>query len=174
MKKTLIAFALTGLLAYLVHYFYFKPMLVLGQPAPAFSTTDIHQEPLGLDDFRGKYLLIDFWGSWCGPCRRENPILVMMYEKYRDVKFKQAEGIAFLSIALENDVEQGLRAIADDRLIWPHHVIETDQLQSPMAQLFGIRSIPSKYLIGPDGRIALSDPNIAELDAFLAYQKLKN
>ncbi len=149
-------------------------MLVLGQPAPYFEATDMNGQQIDLNHFKGKYLLIEFWGSWCGPCRKENPILVMMYEKYKNKPYKSASGIEFLSIALESKKEDALDAIKRDGLIWPNHIIEENQMKSQIAKLYGVTSIPMKFLIGPDHIIMMANPSIQELDDFLAYQVLKN
>lgn len=162
------------LLAILVKYFYFKPMLVYGQDAPRFEVIDLTGQPIKLEDFKDHYLLIDFWGSWCGPCRAENPILAMMYAKYKDKAFKQATGIKFMSVAFEQDSLRAIKAIKEDGLAWPYHVIQTDMLKSPMAILFDIKRIPTKFLISPQGKILLSDPDIKELDDYLAKDTQKN
>ncbi len=147
---------------------------MLGQMAPEFSQQDIKGEQIDLKQFKGKYLLIDFWGSWCAPCRKENPILVMMYEKYKSKSFKSAAGIEFLSIALENQPSAGLEAIKKDGLSWPYHIIDDRGMNSPLSKLYQVRYIPTKYLIGPDQIIMMANPSIAELDDFLAYQVVKN
>lgn len=174
MRKLLLPASLTLFFGYLIYYFFFKTMMVLGQSAPDFQAIGHDKQIIKLEQFRGKYLFIEFWGSWCGPCRKENPILVMMYEKYKNETFKTASGIDFLSIALEKDRKNAEKAIQEDNLIWPYHIIEENLFQSQLAQTFTIRSIPAKFLIGPDLRIVLSDPSIAELDAFLAYQLKKD
>lgn len=162
------------ILAYLIYYFFFKTMLVMGQQAPYFQSTDLAGQSIDLNQFKGKYLLIDFWGSWCAPCRKENPILVMMYEKYKSKTFKSAAGIEFLSIALESRSNDALHAIRDDGLSWPFHIIQENQMDSPLAKLYHVRYIPTKYLIGPDQLINLANPSISELDDFLAYQLKKD
>jgi thiol-disulfide isomerase/thioredoxin len=162
------------ILGYVIYYFFFKTMLVLGQPAPYFQSVDMHGQAIDLNQFKGKYLLIDFWGSWCLPCRKENQLMVMMYEKYKNKPFKTAAGIEFLSVALDVSNEEALTAIEQDGLIWPNHIIEHNQLNSQLAKLYNVSFIPMKYLIGPDQIIMLSNPNIHDLDDFLAYQVLKN
>ncbi len=149
-------------------------MLVLGQPAPTFEINNLQNQKINLDSFKGQYVLLDFWGSWCAPCRQENPILVMMYERYKDKPFKKASGIQFFSIAFDKDSDTALKAIQSDGLVWPHHAIETNLFDSEIAKLYKIRSIPTKFLIGPDQIIMLADPTIKELDDFLAFQTLKN
>lgn len=174
MNSKLIGLLTFVLVGYMVYYFFFKTMLVLGQAAPHFEAVSVQGDSLNLDQFKGSYLLIDFWGSWCGPCRKENPILNMMYAKYHNASFKQADKIEFLSVALEKDAESGLKAIKQDNLLWPHQVIENELFESEFARMYGVKSIPKKFLIGPDQLIVLSDPSIADLDAFLAYQIKKN
>jgi thiol-disulfide isomerase/thioredoxin len=149
-------------------------LLVLGQKAPHFSEKDIKGEMIELNQFKGKYLLVDFWGSWCAPCRKENPILVMMYEKYNSKTFKNATGIEFLSVALESNALAAIEAIKKDGLVWPYHIIDENQMNSQLAKLYQVKYIPTKYLIGPEQNIMLANPSIAELDDFLAYQLKKN
>ena len=169
-------FGLAGVLffSYLIYYFFFNQMLVLGQPAPPFEIENLRKNKINLDSFKGQYVLIDFWGSWCGPCRQENKILTMMYAHYKDQKFKKAAGIQFLSIAFDQDPDAAKNAIEKDGLVWPHHVIEPNMFDSELAQTYRIRSIPMTSLIGPDQIIMLADPSIRELDDFLAFQILKN
>ena len=169
-------FGLAGVLffSYLIYYFFFNQMLVLGQPAPPFEIENLRKNKINLDSFKGQYVLIDFLGSWCGPCRQENKILTMMYAHYKDQKFKKAAGIQFLSIAFDQDPDAAKNAIEKDGLVWPHHVIEPNMFDSELAKTYRIRSIPMKYLIGPDQIIMLADPSIRELDDFLAFQILKN
>jgi thiol-disulfide isomerase/thioredoxin len=159
---------------YLIYYFFFKSTLVFGQAAPYFESTNINGQHIYLKQFKGKYLLIDFWGSWCVPCRKENPIMLMMYNKYKNKPYKSASGIEFLSVALDANDTEARTAIKKDELVWPNQIIEKEQLNSPIAKLYNVSYIPMKYLIGPDQIIMLVNPNIRELDDFLAYQVLKN
>ncbi|MBK9994153.1 MAG: TlpA family protein disulfide reductase [Saprospiraceae bacterium] len=167
-----IAFGL--FLAFMVRYFYFKPMMGFGETAPDFKIDDIHGSPIELSNFSGKYLLLDFWGSWCAPCRAENPIMVMLYDRYKSSQFKTASGIDFMSVALERNKEQALQAIQNDGLNWPKQVIQEERMSSSMALLYGVKEIPSKFLISPNGKILLVNPDFKELDDYLAKELLKN
>jgi thiol-disulfide isomerase/thioredoxin len=174
MKRYYLWIAASFVFMYVVYYFFFKQELVLGQEAPGFSQKNTQGQEISLQKFKGKYLLIDFWGSWCNPCRRENPVLVMMYNKYKDKKFKVGSGIEFLSVALDQNEEEAKSAILHDGLKWPDQIIDPLQLDGALAKLYQVRYIPMKYLIGPDQLIILRNPTIKELDDFLAYQILKN
>lgn len=149
-------------------------MLVFGQESPRFATIGMNGDSIRLSDFRDRYILLDFWGSWCGPCRAENPILSMLNARYKDQIFKSAKGISFISVALDQNTEAIKAAILKDGLNWPHHIQEPQTMEGPIAQLFGIKSIPMKYLIGPNGKIILADPDIKELDDFLAKDAIQN
>lgn len=174
LKKSILILLGVFVLFFLVRYFYFKPMLVFGQNAPEWTAQDLEGKEWRLQDFRDYYLLIDFWGSWCKPCRQENPILAMLYDRYEKQIFKSAKGIQFISIALDENEEAVRTAILKDGLRWPHHILEKEMLNGPLAKLYGIRSVPHKYLIGPDGRIILANPDFKELDDFLAKDVKKN
>lgn len=117
-----------------------------GQPAPDFTMADTTGQNLALSSLRGKYLLIDFWASWCGPCRRENPNVVKAYNKYKDKNF------AILGVSLDNSKEKWLEAIKTDGLAWTQ-VSDLQGWENAAAQLYNIRSIPSNVLLDPDGKI---------------------
>ena len=153
----------------LVRYFYFMPKLVFGASAPPFSEIGIDQNEVTLDHFKGSYVLLDFWGSWCAPCRQENKILTMLHERYDTAQFKSANGLKIISIALESDTQQAISAIKKDGLNWKSQIIQTNMLESSLASLYGIKQIPFKFLIGPDLKIILSDPDMKELDDYLAH-----
>ena len=96
---------------------------------------------------RGKVVLIDFWASWCGPCRRENPNVVKLYEKYKD------KGFEIFSISLDKDKTAWIKAIKDDNLKWTNHVSDLKYWSSEAAKLYGVSSIPSTVLIDKEGRV---------------------
>lgn len=123
-----------------------KKQLIVGGQAPGFSGQTPSGETLTLSDFRGKIVLLDFWASWCGPCRRENPNVVKMYNKYKD------QGFEIISISLDNNKGRWEAAIAKDKLDW-HHISDLKKWQSEYAQLYGVRSIPHTVLLDKEGKI---------------------
>jgi thiol-disulfide isomerase/thioredoxin len=116
--------------------------------APDFTMNDPNDNPISLSSFRGKYVLIDFWASWCGPCRAENPTLVKAYEKYKGEKFE----ILGVSLDGEGAKEKWMKAIKDDGLTWPQ-ISDLKYWKSEVVKLYGIQGIPLNFLIDPDGKI---------------------
>jgi peroxiredoxin len=118
----------------------------VGQPAKDFAMEDTAGNSVNLNSFRGKYVLVDFWASWCGPCRRENPNVVAVYNDYKD------KGFDVLGVSLDKNKEAWLEAIDDDDLTWTH-VSELTGWKSSAGKLYGVLSIPSNVLVDPDGII---------------------
>ena len=118
----------------------------VGTEAIDFTQADTSGAPVSLQSFRGKYVLVDFWASWCGPCRRENPNLVAAYEKYN------AKNFTVLGVSLDRDRNAWLQAIAKDGLRWTH-VSDLKFWSNEAARIYKITSIPQNLLIGPDGVI---------------------
>ncbi len=117
-----------------------------GGEAPDFTMNTPEDKPMSLKDLRGKVVLVDFWASWCGPCRRENPHVVEAYNHYH------AKGFDVLGVSLDKDKPRWLDAIAKDGLIW-HHVSDLKGWQNSAAQLYGVTSIPHTVLVDKDGKI---------------------
>ena len=120
----------------------------IGTMAPDFTQNDPNGKPVKLSDFKGKYVLIDFWASWCGPCRRENPNLVAAYHQYKDKNFT----VLGVSLDRENDKEGWLKAVKDDGLVWTQ-VSDLKYFANEAAVLYGIQAIPSNVLVDPTGKI---------------------
>jgi thiol-disulfide isomerase/thioredoxin len=116
-------------------------------PAIEIAQTDTAGVVRKLSDLKGKVVLIDFWASWCGPCRKENPTVVAAYKKYRD------KGFEVFSVSLDQDKSRWISAIQQDGLIWPNHVSDLRSWQNVAAGLYGVSSIPKTVLLDRNGTI---------------------
>jgi thiol-disulfide isomerase/thioredoxin len=116
------------------------------QAAPEISLNTPDGKTLTLSSLKGKYVLIDFWASWCGPCRRENPNVVAMYDKYKKKNFE------ILSVSLDNDKSRWTSAIAQDKMSWLH-VSDLAKWNSVAARDYGVSSIPFTVLVDPEGKV---------------------
>ncbi len=128
---------------------YFKVGAV-GTDALEFTQADIDGKPVSLSSFKGKYVLLDFWASWCKPCRVENPNVVRVYNKFKDKNF------TVLGVSLDQSKESWVTAVRLDKLAW-HHVSDLQQWNNAVAQMYHIQSIPGNFLIDPNGKIIAKD-----------------
>lgn len=137
--------------------------VALGATAPEFTEADTCGKMVSLSSFRGKYVLVDFWASWCGPCRRENPNVVQAYNHYKNQKFT----ILGVSLDRPNAKEKWLAAIHKDGLTWTH-VSDLKFWDSEAADLYAVRGIPQNFLLDPNGKIIAKNLHGEELENKLA------
>ena len=133
----------------------------IGDKAPDLALEDTNGKAIKLSSLQGKYVLLDFWASWCGPCRAENPNVLAAYNKFKDKNF------TILAVSLDNNKEPWLKAVHHDALLWPQ-VSDLKGWKSPAAAKYGVHSIPSNFLIDPKGTIIAKGLRGPELESKLA------
>lgn len=163
---TLILIALIGM--YLFRAYRARPSLINGEMAPAFKAQLVDGEAFDLAALQGKYVLLDFWGSWCAPCRRQNPDLVKLYDNFNQKSFKGATGFEIVSIGVEQSERNWLTAIEKDDLKWPFHILDpsgggSETFNGPVSSLYTINSIPTSFLIDPKGIIIAVNPSYNQM-----------
>lgn len=126
-----------------------------GEIAPEIAMRDTSGDTLRLSQLRGKMVLVDFWASWCGPCRRENPTVVNAWRKYKDLFYKNGNGFEVFSVSLDRPgaLAAWKAAITKDSLQWKYHVGAVDDGSNTAADRYGVSSIPTNVLIDGDGKV---------------------
>lgn len=164
MKSTFIRpllFVVIAVAAFFAWRQYRQPNFMAGDPVPDFTAMLLTGEQIRLSDLRGKYVLLQFWGSWCGPCRAENPQLVQLYARYHD------RGLEIFSVGIEQSAGAWQRAIQQDGLIWRYHTMEDQNFTGGLSQQFNIHSIPTTFLINPQGVIMGVNHDVERLNKVL-------
>ena len=127
--------------------------LNLGNKAPEIAFKNLNDSIIKLSSIKGKLVLIDFWASWCGPCRAENPTVVKAYQKFKDKKFKGGSGFTIYSVSLDLDKAKWKQAIEKDKLAWSYHVSDLLMWNSSVVSQYAIQVIPYNVLINENGII---------------------
>lgn len=145
---------------------YFAPSVGTEETAADFSAVRADGQAFNLQDLRGGYVLLDFWGSWCAPCRRESPELVRLNTATED-------RLTIVSIAIERDSTAWQRALSKDSRKWPYQVMDQTNsfkfLDGKVAGIYGVRRVPSNFLIDPGGVVIGVDVPLGEIESLLGF-----
>jgi len=152
----------------------FLPLLMFAQPkngmrAIGFTLLNQEGEKVSLDDYEGKVILLDFWASWCGPCRKENPNIVEAYGKYKNSKFNNGKGFVVLSVSLDRAEQPWKDAIVKDDLQWDGHVWDKE---NEVTRKYNVRSIPHSFLIDGNGIIVAQGDALRGIGLHIEIEKM--
>jgi len=173
MKKLIATVALAAGVIFSANAQYENTHIKVGDKAPDLAMEDPSGKPMKLSELnKGRYILVDFWASWCGPCRMSNPGLVAMQKEYTAKKYKNAKkGFEVVNVSLDQKKDAWMGAIAKDGLTWPYHMSDLAGWSSKAVSVYGVEFIPQAVLIGPDGKIigkySRSEEARADLDKFV-------
>lgn len=170
--KTLLQIGAVFLIFYLVKSWYMKPKYNTGEDIPSFVANLKDGSTFSLAELQGNLVLLDFWGSWCGPCRAKNPDLVNIYKNYSGKKFKDFKDFKIVSVGIDKNENAWKNAIVRDGLAWKYHILDQNTnlkfFNGAIAQEFGVREVPSNYLLNAKGEIIGVNFKMAELEQLLA------
>ena len=156
-------------LCYVVgRHFYKKPSVINGETAPTFASIKLNGEPFDMSKTRGQYILLDFWGSWCGPCIEEVPKLRTLHKKFHNNKFKEATNFDIVSFGVEKDRMRWLAAVQQMGMERWINISDFKYLDSPLTLLYGVRVIPTKFLLNTEGVIMGVNLTVEEMDKILS------
>jgi thiol-disulfide isomerase/thioredoxin len=145
--------------------------VVIGTSAPNFEALLSDGRSFELEELEGKYILLDFWGSWCGPCRKEHPELVALYRDFSKQAFEDADGFEIVSVAMELDSAAWQKAIEKDQLPWSYQIMEQTRdlkkVSVPIARSYKIEKVPARFIINPEGEIVGINPSPEAVRTYL-------
>lgn len=141
-------------------YFEAEKVIAPGHQAPDFTLADINGKPVKLSNYKGKYVLLDFWASWCAPCRHEHPLMIELYKKYG------ADKLAFVSVSMDAVNNQWQQAVKTDGLIWTQ-LNDGQSMNGRVADVYGIKALPFNCIIDPKGQILATSLRGEKLSGFL-------
>ena len=175
MKSTLITIGIAIILVSVFYFgkrYYLKPKIEIGVRAAEVSGKLADGTSFSISDLKGNYVLLDFWGSWCKPCRESHPELIRLYNEFHSADYKDASGFEIVSFGVERNKRNWAAAIEEDGLVWPFHLVSDDLFNSPVINTYNVKQIPSKFLINPKGIIIAVDPSIEQVSSILrSHQK---
>lgn len=167
--KKLFAAIIIAAVVYLAYLLVYSSTKNNGKQAPDFSASLIDGSGFQLSDLQGSYVLLDFWGSWCPPCRRDNPNLVALHQQFHNQSYKDASNFEVVTIALEKNERRWKKAAEKDGFTWKHQIVKTAKfvLTDPIARKYGVKDVPTKFLIDPTGKIIGMNMPKVEIAAYL-------
>ncbi len=146
-----------------------RERLMEGKPAPNIEAQMVNGKMFNLADYRGKYVIVDFWASWCGPCKKEAPHLVGLYSEYREKVYTDADGLDIVSIALERSDSITQEVAAEIGYNWPNQIVllKGNAVRDSITNDYVVDFIPATYLIGPQGEMILEYTDLGDIEDYL-------
>lgn len=144
-----------------------QPKIKVGADAPDFALPDQNNKLHQLSEYKNKTILLDFWASWCAPCRKKNQDVVALYNKYKGVTFANGSQLEIISVSQDNNEAAWLQAIADDGLLWPAQLKQRLAGLNEASVKYDVQYIPTTFLINSSGKIMLVNPSEEDLEAKL-------